>query len=207
MGRMAEGRSADEVLQSVSDFFMKKDDVHDTLRRLASRLTEEKIGYAIVGGMALALHGFVRPTGDVDILITGEGLDRVHQSLVGRGYAPAFAGARKRLRDTSTGVFIEFLTTGEYPGDGNPKAVRFPDPADASIETDHYSLLTLPKLVELKLASGMTAAHRVRDLADVQDLIQVLNLPKSFREQLDASVREEFDRWWDLAQVRDPLTE
>ena len=45
----------------------------------------------------------------------------------------------------------------------------------------------------------MTAAHRVRDLADVQDLIKVLNLPKSFREQLDASVREEFDRWWDLA--------
>jgi len=111
MGRVAEGWSADEVLRSVSDFFMKKDDVHDTLRRLASRLGEEKIAYAIVGGMALALHGFARTTADVDILTTPEGLDRIHERLVGRGYLPAFSGARRRLRDTSTGVFVELLIT------------------------------------------------------------------------------------------------
>lgn len=32
---------------------------------------------------------------------------------------PPFAGSM-RLRDTATGVKVEFLTTGDYPGDGKP---------------------------------------------------------------------------------------
>jgi hypothetical protein len=205
MGRVVTGKSADEILDLVGDFFMKKDDVHQTMRRVASRLEDEKIDYAIIGGMALTLHGFVRPTGDVDILTTREGLDKIRERLVGRGYVPAFTGARKRLRDTVNGIFVEFITTGEYPGDGKPKPVRFPDPAGASVKTDQYSVISLPKLVELKLASGMTAPQRIRDLADVQDLIKALNLPRSFGEELDPYVREEFYRRWDIAQQPDPL--
>lgn len=34
---------------------MEKGRVHETMRRLAQRLESEKIGYAIIGGMALAL--------------------------------------------------------------------------------------------------------------------------------------------------------
>ena len=39
------------------------------------------------------------------------------------GYVEKFAGARKSFKNTQTGVTIEFLTTGEYPGDGKPKPV------------------------------------------------------------------------------------
>jgi hypothetical protein len=38
----------------------------------------------------------------------------------------------------------------------------------------------------------MSAPHRLRDLADVQDLITTLKLPLEFAERLDASVRETF---------------
>ena len=34
---------------------MKKDDVHFTMRRVTDRLREEKIPYAVLGGMAIAL--------------------------------------------------------------------------------------------------------------------------------------------------------
>jgi hypothetical protein len=59
--------------------------------------------------------------------VTREGLQRVHESLEGRGYLPPFRGS-KQLRDTDTGVRIKFLTTGDYPGDGKPKPVAFPQP-------------------------------------------------------------------------------
>ena len=62
--------------------------------------------------------------------------------------------------------------------------------------------MSLPKLLELKLASGLSAKHRrLRDLADVQDLIIALKLPRDLGEDIDLSVRDEFYRMWDAAQA------
>jgi hypothetical protein len=47
-------------------------------------------------------------------------------------------------------------------------------------------------LVELKLASGMTAPDRLRDLADVQELIRAERLDETFAGELDPSVRPKF---------------
>jgi len=62
-------------------------------------------------------------------------------------------------------------------------------------------VIQLEPLIELKLASGMSASHRLRDLADVQDLIATLKLPIEFAETLDASVRETFRELWRSAQA------
>jgi hypothetical protein len=193
-------RPAEEILRESEAFFMKEGKVHLTLKRLVQALDEEAISYAIIGGMALNLLGYTRETTDVDILLTPEGLERFRERLVGKGYLPAFAGALKSFRDTQTQVKVEALTTGEYPGDGKPKPVVFPDPAVVSIERDGYRVIALEKLIELKLASGLTAPHRLRDLADVQDLISVLDLPLDLGERLDASVRGEYRRLWDAVQ-------
>lgn len=158
--------------------------------------------------MALAAHGYVRFTSGVDILTTPAGLDAIHQRLVGLGYVPALKGARKALRDTSTNVRVEFITTGEFPGDCKPKPVSFPDPKDVTVERDGYKVVALPKLIELKLASGLSAPHRIRDLAGVQDLIGTLDLPRDLAEDLDPSVRDEYLRMWDVAATaRDPQSE
>ena len=52
--------------------------------------------------------------------------------------------------------------------------------------------MTFEKLIELKLASGMTAPHRLKDLADVQELIKVRGLNSDFAERLHPYVREEY---------------
>lgn len=57
-----------------------------------------------------------------------------------------------------------------------------------------HRVLPLHRLIELKLASGMTAAHRGQDLVDVMELIRARDLPRDFAEQLDAYVRAEYDR-------------
>ena len=193
-------RSISQRLREAEEFFMKQGPVFSTLERLARRLKEEEIPYAVVGGMALNLHGFERMTRDVDIVMTAAAIEKFVERCVGLGYAPAFAGARKSFRDTTTQTAIEVLITGEYPGDGKPKPVSFPDPAAASMEIENIRVITLAKLIELKLASGLSAPHRLRDLADVQDLIMTLQLPLELAEQLDASVHAEYRRLWEAAQ-------
>jgi hypothetical protein len=59
--------------------------------------------------------------------------------------------------------------------------------------------VNLEKLIELKLASGLSATHRMRDLADVQDLIIALNPPLELKDDLDKSVRSEYQRIWKAA--------
>ncbi len=193
-------RSVDEILGETEAFFMKEGKVHLTLKRLAQALEAESIPYAILGGMALNLLGYTRETVDVDILLTPKGLERFRERLVGRGYVPAFNGATKSFLDAETRVKVETLITGEYPGDGKPKPVSFPAPETVSVERDGYRVITLEKLIELKLASGLTAPHRLRDLADVQDLISLLGLPLGLAEQLDDSVRHEYRRLWETVQ-------
>jgi hypothetical protein len=184
------------LLREASAHLAGKGGVYQTLLNLARRLDEEGISYAVIGGMALGKHGYARMTEDVDVLMTVEGLAAFQSRCVGKGYVPAFAGSRKRFRDTETQVRIEIITTGEYPGDGKPKSVVFPDPGETSVEVEGVRVVTLDKLIELKLASGMSAPHRLRDLADVQDLIGVLELSADFAERLDESVRDQYAQLW-----------
>jgi hypothetical protein len=65
----------EKTLRLASAFFQRRDDVHETMRRIASRLKKERIDDAIVGGMAMTLHGYMRVTGDVDLLVTATGLN------------------------------------------------------------------------------------------------------------------------------------
>jgi hypothetical protein len=184
--------SLDSTLREASEFFMGGGDVRRTMRRLADRLSAESIAYAVLGGMALGEHGYVRMTEDVDIVLTPQGLERFVAACVGQGYVPAFPGARRVFRDSETGVRIEVLVSGEYPGDGRPKPIAFPDPEVSSIDVGGIRVIELPRLVELKLASGMTAPDRLRDLADVQELIRAERLDASFAAGLDPTVREKF---------------
>jgi hypothetical protein len=184
-------RGGDAALQEAAKFFMGTDPVHKTLRSIAARLEELHIPYAIAGGMALVAHGYERTTQDVDILLTADGLAKVQRQLEGLGYVPPFAGS-KNLRDTQTGVRIEFLIAGQFPGDGKPKPVAFPEPSAVAVEIDGVNYIGLEKLVELKLASGMTNPGRLKDLADVQELIRILKLGADFEMKIDPYVREKF---------------
>jgi hypothetical protein len=138
-------RSFAEILKKIDEFYMGKSPIHQTLERLAERLSKHGIDYAIIDGMALAAHGYVRPTEDVGVLMTSSGLDRFRAEFLGLGYTSAFPGARKTFRDAETGVKIEVITEGEYPGDGEPKPVVFPHPAGVSVDEGGISVMELER--------------------------------------------------------------
>ncbi len=174
--------------------------VHGALAALAARLDELDIPYAILGGLALNAYGYLRATVDVDVLVTREGLERFRAAALGRGYLEKFPGSRG-VRDTARNVEIDIVLAGDYPGDGREKPVRFPDPATAAVKGETFSLVSLETLIELKIASGMTAPHRLRDLADVIELIRVNGLAENYRERLHPYVRERFSELWQAVQA------
>ncbi len=192
--------SWDAALSEGSRFFEERSAVQDALRRITGRLEQLGIPYAISGGMALFRHGFRRFTEDLHILVTLEGLAAIPDNLEGLGYLPRFTGS-KYLRDTQTGVRIEFLVTGDYPGDGKPRPVAFPDPTEVAVDLGGIRFLSLPTLVELILASGMTGGlHRMKALTDVVALIETLRMPRDFADQLNPFVRDKFLELWDGVQ-------
>lgn len=164
-------RSVPEVYAEGLRYFMGEGTINKTLSRLANDLDQRGIDYMVIGAIALLAHGYPRFTEDIDLVMTSDGLQKFHDEL---------------------GRSIKVMATGEFPGDGKPKPVSMPRPAEASVEIDGIRFVTLEKLIELKLASGISASDRLKDLADVQELIKIKRLDADFALKLDPYVRAKY---------------
>ena len=185
-------RSVSEIYQEGVRYFMGEGSLNSTLKQLVADLRIHNIDYVVIGAIALLAHGYPRFTEGIDLVLTAEGLEKFHQELIGWGYAPAFQGSRKKLRATASGMTVDIMVDGEYPGDGKPKPVRLPNPRTEFVDIDGVHFVTLEKLIELKLTSGMTAGDRLKDLADVQELIKTRALSLDFASLLNPYVRPKF---------------
>lgn len=170
-------------IKDVDRFFQKNDDVHKTMRRTVKNLEKAGIPYALLGGMAVNLHGHRRTTNDVDILLTAEGLGEFRRRYVPGQYEVAPERAH-RFNDRKNEVNVDFLLTGLFPGNHQPGPIAFPDPAAVLTLVEGIQVVELGVLIELKLA-----AHRYQDLADVVSLIRAQQLDESFADRLHPSVR------------------
>ena len=176
-------------LEEASRFFRGEAAVQRAAERIVRLLEENGIPYAILGGMALNAYGFIRVTNDVDLLLNANGLE-------------AFKAIHPEPDEL--GVRIHIFLSGRYPGDGHPKPVAYPDPETVAVRGEKMVLLPLPRIIEIKLASGMTAPERLKDLADVLETIRALKLPAELADELDPYVRDKFRELWRAAQIQDP---
>ncbi len=192
-----------EVLERAGDFFMGRSPIHDAVRRIAETFAAMNIPFAVAGSLAAYAHNHRRETEDVDLLVTREGLAAFKERWLGLGWVERFPGS-KAVRDTAANVKVDFLLAGDYPGDGKPKPVAFPDPAEVAVAgSEGYPVLKLDTLLELKIASGMTAPHRLQDLADAIQLVKKNRLPIEHADRLNPYVREKFRELWPAAQVEE----
>ena len=184
-------------------FFMGQGEAQKALLKLTAILESEGIPYAIIGALALNEYGHRRATVDVDIILREVDLAAFKARHLGRGYEERVAGTGK-LVDTEYDVHVDILSAGRFAGDGKPKPIAFPDPATTAIRGSSFALLPLPRFLELKLASGMSAPHRLHDLADVLDLVRSAGLSLDLAEKLHPWVRDKYRELWSAAQGEDP---
>ena len=148
--------------------------------------------------MALAAHKYPRFTQNIDVVVSAEGLGKFHGEVLGiggwglSGYLRKTPASERNFRSVPLSVSINVTLTGEYPGDGKPTPVSMPNPQTEFVDIDGIRFVSLGKLIELKLASGMTAGDRLKDLADVQELIKTRSQTAEFASTLDPYVREKF---------------
>jgi hypothetical protein len=148
------------------------------------------IPHAIVGGVAVCLHGYRRNTVDLDLLVRRDDQDRIRESLARAGYIWSAENAEFH---TPSGVPVQFLLSGERAGKGSEVVLPQPDGQGVTIAIEGLAVIDLARLIEMKLACGLGSTRRThRDLADVLELIAIHQLGREFARHLHKSLRPAF---------------
>ncbi|MBI1832230.1 MAG: hypothetical protein HYR84_12365 [Planctomycetes bacterium] len=150
-------------------------------------LAAAKIPHAIMGGVAVCLHGYQRNTVDIDLLVRKEDSQAIRENLERESFV---YNEREKEFTSPSGVVIQFLLAGERAGESSE--VKFPDPADerSTTEIEDLPVLKLSKLIESKIACGLANLRRThKDFADVVELILHNRLNSSFARFLHKSLR------------------
>lgn len=148
------------------------------------------VPHAILGGVAVCLHGYQRNTADVDLVIRTDDSPTVKAELTAAGFI--WDTENREFRSPS-GIAVQFVIAGTKAG--TKTSVLLPDPADKDSVTrlEDLPVLTLARLIESKLACGQGNLRRThRDFADVVELIARHDLSRSFARHLHSSLRETF---------------
>ena len=169
---------------------LENETLWELTRRVHRLLSRENIDHAVVGGVAVCLHGYRRNTVDLDLLIRADDSTALRAILQKEGLRWMAKG--KEFRSPS-GVAVQCVVAGESEGPG--QEAKFPDPGDThSVTTlEDLPVLSLPQLIQAKLACGLGDMRRThKDFADVVELIAIHRLDGGFARLLHKSVRKEF---------------
>jgi len=143
-------------------------DLYEETWRLLATLEESGIEYAVVGAVALAIHGVTRATTDIDLLILPEELPRALVAARTRGFSIEAFPMRFRdgmeLRRVTKIEGEELLTLDLMLVDANLQAAW---QSRLRIESEHGPTWVVSRqaLIAMKAAAG-----RHQDLADIRSL-------------------------------------
>ncbi len=154
----------------------KRGIVLDIAREVSRLMREAELLGAVIGGIAVVLHGHIRTTKDIDVF-TNPPLEPLAELLKANG----FAFDRKERAFIKQGVPIHLV----LPEQTGPLS-------NGTIEIEGITTVSLADLVNMKLRSGSADLLRAQDLADVIGLIRHHQLTGSFARHLDKSLRLTF---------------
>jgi hypothetical protein len=169
---------------------LENESLWDAANHCHQLLAAAHIPHAVMGGVAVCLHGYQRNTVDLDLLIRTRDFDRLRATLEHEGYVWNAKSAEFR---TASGIAIQLLMAGERAGPDSE--ARLPDPDDKRTWTEIEGLpvVTLARLIESKIACGQGNLRRThKDYADVVELIAQHRLNSSFARFLHKSLRPAF---------------
>lgn len=133
---------------------------------ILSAFSEEKVDYIVVGGYAIAFHGYVRGTGDIDlwIRISDENAERVWKALQTFG-APLLELSKEDLKAPGM-VFQMGLPPNRIDIINKVEGVQF-DEAWSNRKFVEFQDLTIPIIAKSELLINKRAMNRPKDLADI----------------------------------------
>ena len=162
----------------------KRGAVLDLAREVSRLMRNAGLPGVVIGGVAVALHGHLRTTKDVDILVNPP-LKPLADLLTNNGFS--FDRAERAF--VKHGVPVHIVS---------PKQVG--SVPKERVEIEGVTTVALPDLIGMKLRSGSTNLLRAQDLADVIGLIRHHRLTGEFARHLDKTLRAPFRKLVRLIQ-------
>lgn len=154
----------------------KRGSVLNMAREVSRLMHAANIPGVVIGGVAVVLHGHIRTTKDVDVLVSPP-LKPFAALLTANGFT----------FDRLEKAFIKH---------GVPIHLVLPEQAGfvptQVVEIEQISTVALTDLISMKLRSGSTNLLRAQDLADVIGLMRHHRLTSEFARQLEKDLRPAF---------------
>jgi len=153
---------------------MSSDESFDILRellRVVSALESREIPYALCGGLAVAAHGYVRATTDIDIVVVKDDLDDVRSALkdagfyIDNGIIPfpslgfSFYRMAKILENEVLMVDVLFA---------DPESSMWQSRTKVTFEDTDIWVLSKSELIKMKSSS-----ERTKDKLDIEQLMEL----------------------------------
>lgn len=148
-------------------------DLFSEFNQVVRAFRRTRVKYAVVGGLAVTVHGYVRATEDMDILVHPKDLARAGVALRGLGYAPmappwSFSNSRMTLH--------RFFR----PARGGTEDFYV---LDVLVPDDDAGLDVIRRAARLKWSDGSIRVAREQDLIDMkrkrgsaEDLLDIKHL-------------------------------
>ena len=152
------------------------------------QLNAADVRYVVVGGVATILHGYVRATTDIDLIVDLQ-IDEAKkaiETLSGKGYKPRipvqameFADNNKRKQWIETkGMTVFSMFHPEQPGLSIDLFAQYPIPFDDlwersqvfDVDGTDIRVCSLDDLIRLKQLAG-----RNKDMDDIEKLLKIKN--------------------------------
>lgn len=148
---------------------------------------------ALIGGLALAPHGVVRATQDIDMLIEAGHADAVEQELAALGY-------RCLHRSADAANYIRGDERVDFLYARRPKAMQLlSEAATRSTPFGTLAVISLEGLIAFKLQALVNDPRRTRDLEDIRALL------RANRDTVKRTALREYFRLFDKEALLDEL--
>jgi len=165
------------------------------MKELDAAFKERGLGWAVVGGVALALHGLSRLTMDLDVVVDGERQAQVLECLDQLGYRRLHVsrGYSNHLHPEPSWGRVDVLYVR---GDTREKVLEEAKPQSGPRE------ITVPvvdpeHLIAMKVfACRSSPGRRAQDLADIRGLAKVTAIPEERIRKIFARY-DALDLWED----------
>lgn len=155
-------------------------------------LARAGLPHAVLGGVAVCLHGYRRTTVDIDLLVQPADMTAIRAALEAAGFR--WDDEAREFR-SSTGVAVQLVAAGAKAGRGSEVLLPSPAAEQVTVVIEGLPVLSLAALIEAKIACGEGDPRRThRDFADVVELIAIHGLDGSFARHLHPRVRPAFRR-------------
>lgn len=149
------------------------------LKYLIELFNKRKIPYALIGGLALGIHGIIRTTQDIDFIAPLRDIDEIESFLLTHGYKKLFRNddVASYVSDNFELGRVDFiLAHRKYTQEILNNAIPF------DRETVAYKLMVAPleDIIGLKLQAHFNRKDRKSD--DIRD---IENIIKQFKPKLN----------------------